>query len=335
MDFVYPQYLRLMAGVPVLMLLWAVGLWHHQRMRSGFGDLTNLRGISRVSWGGRGWMRGGLFTASLIAMVLGLAYPQLPGREVRPVPQPTDVVFMLDISPSMFARDMDPTRLGRAEQIVQQFLVNKLPEDRYALVGFNYNSLILSYLTRDPQGVVVYFDYLNGTTEPGVGTNEGGALTAALRVIDADDRLEPQNKQRRRIFVLISDGDDIIGQWQDAVATISSRRIKVHSFGLGSSTGAPFPLILAPDGQIDMYATDSAGDRLISKAQSRTLRDIADRTGGRFFHGEDDGQVQTAIDDILTAGRPVAGYKAFAVRRDLYLYFFGAAFICMAAGIFL
>ena len=67
----------------------------------------------------------------------------------------------------------------------------------------------------------------------------------------------------------------------------------------------------------------------------RALRDIADRTSGRFFRGEDDGQVQAAIDAILTAGRPVAGYKAFAVRRDLYLYFFGAAFICMAAGIFL
>ena len=66
--------------------------------------------------------------------------------------------------------------------------MNKLPEDRYALVGFNYNSIILSYLTRDPQGVVVYFDYLNGTTEPGVGTNMGGAITAAMRVVDADDR---------------------------------------------------------------------------------------------------------------------------------------------------
>ena len=161
------------------------------------------------------------------------------------------------------------------------------------------------------------------------------AITAAMRVVDADDRIEPQNKQRRRIFILISDGDDIIGQWQEPVGVIASRRIKLYSFGLGSATGAAFPLILAPDGQIDMYATDSAGDRLISKAQSRTLRDIADRTSGRFFRGEDDGQVQAAIDAILTAGRPVAGYKAFAVRRDLYLYFFGAAFICMAAGIFL
>lgn len=335
MDFVYPQYLRLLLGVPVVMLLWAVGIWHHQRMRGRFGDMANLHEISRVSWSGRGWMRGGMFAVSLTAMILGLAYPQMPGREVRPVPQPTDVVFMLDISPSMFARDMDPTRLGRAQQIVQEFLVNKLPEDRYALVGFNYNSIILSYLTRDPQGVVVYFDYLNGTTEPGLGTNMGSAMTAALRVVDADDRMQPQNKQRRRIFVLMSDGDDLLDQWQQPLNELSARDIRLYSFGLGSANGAPFPIYLTPDGDIDLYATDYAGGRLISKAQARTLREIADRSGGRFYRGEDNRQVELAIDQILTSGRPIAGYQSYPVRRDLYLYFFGAAFFCMLAGIVL
>lgn len=335
MDFVYPQYLRLLLGVPVVMLLWAVGVWHHQRMRARFGDLASLRAISRVSWSGRGWLRGGLFAVSLTAMILGLAYPQMSARDIRPVPQPTDVVFMLDISPSMFARDMDPTRLGRAEQIVQEFLVNKLPEDRYALVGFNDDGVILSYLTRDPQGAVVYFDYLNGTTEPGLGTNMGSAMTAALRVIDADERMQPQNKERRRVFILMSDGDDLLDQWQDPVSTVSSRGIRLYSFGLGSANGAPFPLRLTRGGDIDIYATDAAGVRLVSKAHARTLREIADRGGGRFYRGEDDRQVQLAVDQILTSGRPVAGYHAYPVRRDLYLYFFGAAFVCMLAGIVL
>ena len=113
-------------------------------------------------------------------MIVGLARPQMLSRDVRPVPQATDVIFMLDTSPSMFARDMDPNRLGRAEHIIQQFILHKLPEDRYALVGFNYNGVILSYLTREPQTILVYFDYLNRTTEPGVGTNMGAALVSAL-----------------------------------------------------------------------------------------------------------------------------------------------------------
>ena len=217
MDFVYSQYLWLLAGVPLLMLLWGIGMWHHRRMRVRFGNLTNLQEISRVSWAGQGWLRGGLLAASLTGMILGLAYPQMLGRDVRAVPKATDVVFMLDISPSMFAKDMDPHRLGRAEQIIQQFILHKLPDDRYALVAFNYSSIILSYLTRDPQSILVYFDYLNRTTEPGVGTNMGAALASGLRVIDADEQVTPQNSQRRRILVLISDGDDNIGEWEVAV----------------------------------------------------------------------------------------------------------------------
>ena len=62
---------------------------------------------------------------------------------------------------------------------------------------------------------------------------------------------------------------------------------------------------------------------------------LADRTGARFYRGEDNRQVQAAIDEILSNGRPVGGYQSSPVRRDLYFYFFSTAFICMLAGTFL
>lgn len=335
MEFVYSQYLWLLAGVPLVMLLWGVGIWHHWRMRARFGNLTNLQEISRVSWAGQGWLRGGLFAASLTAMILALAHPQMRGRDVRAVPKATDVVFMLDISPSMFAQDMDPHRLGRAEQIIQRFLLHKLPEDRYAIVAFNYNSVILSYLTRDPQGILVYFDYLNHTTEPAIGTNMGAALVSALRVIDADEQIAPENRQRRRVLVLISDGDDSIGQWEVPVSEVVGRHLKLYTFGLGTASGAFFPLQLSSRGEVVRYATTETGERLTSKAQNKTLRELAERTGARFFRGEDDRQVQAAIDEILTSGRPIGGYQAYPVTRDLHVYFLAAAFVCMLAGTFL
>jgi Ca-activated chloride channel family protein len=335
MDFVNSQYLWLLAGVPVVLFFWSLGVWHHRRMRARFGDLGNLEGTSRVSWSGRGWLQGLAFAAGLLAMIVGLARPQIMARDTRAVPKATDVVFMLDTSPSMYAKDMDPTRLGRAEQIIEQFILNKLPDDRYALVGFNYNGVILSYLTRDPTGVVPYFDYLNKTTEPGIGTNMGSALISATRVIDADEQIVPENKTRRRVLVLISDGDDNLGQWEEPLADLVRRQLKVYSFGLGSASGAVFPLVLSPRGEVIQYALNSRGERLLTKAQSTTLRTVADRTGGRFFRGEDSRQVQLAIDEILSTGRPVGGYQSFPVRRDLYFYFFAAAFICMLAGTFL
>jgi Ca-activated chloride channel family protein len=254
---------------------------------------------------------------------------------VRPVPQATDVIFMLDTSPSMFARDMDPNRLGRAQHIIQQFILHKLPDDRYALVGFNFNGVILSYLTREPQTMLVYFQYLNRTTEPGIGTNMGAALVSALRVIDADERIAPQNSGRRRILVLLSDGDDTIGEWEGPINDIVRRQLKLYTFGLGSATGAVFPLELSPRGDVIRYATSATGERLTSRAEATTMRELARRTRARFFRGEDDRQVEAAIEEILSSGRPVTGYQSSAIRRDLYFYFFAAAFVFMLAGAFL
>src|SRR3990172_1210040 len=187
MEFSRQEYFWLLWLIPFLILLWGMGVWHQSRMRSRFGNIENLESVSRISWAGRGWLRGFLFFLSLVLMVLGLAYPQTVARELRPVPTPTDLVFLLDISPSMYARDMDPSRLGRAEQIIQKFILLKQPQDRYGLVVFNWNSVVLSYLTRDPESVLLYLDYLNQQEEPEWGTNMGSALVSALRIFRADE----------------------------------------------------------------------------------------------------------------------------------------------------
>jgi gamma-glutamyltranspeptidase len=93
--------------------------------------------------------------------------------------------------------------------------------------------------------------------------------------------------------------------------------------------------LLSPTGDVVKYATTLTGERLVSKAQARTLRDLAERTGARFYRGEDTRQVEAAIQDILVDGRPLAGYEANPSKKDLYFYFLSVAFLCMLAGIFL
>jgi Ca-activated chloride channel family protein len=273
---------------------------------------------------------------SVLLMVLALAYPRTVVRELKPVPTPTDLIFMLDISPSMFAKDNDPTRLGRAEQIIQKFILLKQPQDRYALITFNYTSVVLSYLTADPQVMLVYFDYLNQTEEPEPGSNMGSAMTSALRLIDNDIQMNPElSEKRRRVLVLISDGDDNIGEWAAPLREVQQREIKVYTFGLGSASGAYVPLQMSRGGQVVKYLTREGGARIVSQAQAATMREISERTGAGFFRGEDERQVDRALDDILVQGRPIAGYQANPVREDLYEYFLMAAFASLILGIFL
>src|ERR1700733_11371560 len=102
MEFARQEYFWLLLVIPFVILFWGLGVWHLSRMRTRFGNLDNMESISRISWSGRSWLRGFLFAGSLVLMALGLAYPRMNVRELRPVPTPTDLIFLMDISPSMY-----------------------------------------------------------------------------------------------------------------------------------------------------------------------------------------------------------------------------------------
>ena len=82
------------------------------------------------------------------------------------------------------------------------------------------------------------------------------------------------------------------------------------------------------------YLTREGGVRLVSHAEMRTMRDISDKTQARFYRGENNKQVDQALEEILFTGRPVAGFQANSVRKDLFQYFLFGAFACLILGIF-
>ena len=271
-------------------------------------------------------------------MALGLAYPKAIIRELRAIPTPTDLVFLLDTSPSMYARDMDPSRLGRAERIIQRFIYLKQPQDRYSLIAFNWTSVVLSYMTSDPQNILLYFDYLNQQDTPEPGTNVGSALTNALRLVATEQQQDAETARKRRVvFVLLSDGDDTAHELEKPLAEVIRSRIKIYTVGLGTANGSYVPLEMAGglNGQVVKYLQRQGGTRLISRAEVRTMREISERTGGRFFLGDTDKQVDQAVEDILFTAQPVSGFQSNAVRKDLYIYFLMGAFACLLAGEFL
>ena len=337
MEFARQEYLWLLLLIPLVTMLWGIGVWHHRRMRTRFENLVNLHSISRISWPGRQWIRGFLFVAALVLMALGLAYPRAIVREFRAIPTPTDLVFLLDTSPSMYGRDMDPSRLGRAERIIQRFIDLKQPQDRYGLIEFNWTSVVLSYMTSDPQNILLYFDYLNQQETPEPGTNVGSVLTSAMRLVAAEQRALAGAAQKRRfVFVLLSDGDDTAHQIEKPLADVIQSGIKIYAIGLGTANGSYVPAEMAGglNGQVVRYLQHDGGTRLVSHAEVRTMREISDRTGGRFFRGESDKQMDQAVEEILFTARPVSGFQSNAVRKDLYVYFLMGAFACLLAGVF-
>lgn len=251
-------------------------------------------------------------------LVFALLRPQALLTVREPQYEREDLVLMLDRSASMRAHDVDPSRFGRAVLEIRNFLEHK-PEniDRVGLVGFAGSSLILSYLTSDLDTVSFYLDWINSDPETLLGTDIGAALKSGLEVATKDDR------RTRKIFVLISDGEDYGNEVAKQLAVYRAADQRINCIGIGSDQDVEIP-VLQPDGR-EIPLRDDAGQIVRTKFEESTLRQLATLSGGRYVHSTTGGELAAALADIERGERRLEGYRTVTEYRDLYPYALGVS----------
>jgi hypothetical protein len=221
------------------------------------------------------------------------------------------VVVIFDRSVSMRARDIAPSRSARAIAELRTFLRHK-PEaiDRVGLVGFAGSPLIVSYLTSDVDSLLFYLDWMGEDPSIFYGTDIGAALTSALEVVKADKR------PTRKLFLLISDGEDQGSTLRSALAEVRRRGIPVHSIGIGAAEGAVLPVTEA--GERERLLRDDEGHLVTTRFSEVSLRATAAATGGRYIRSETGNELLSAFDTILSADRRQIGWERTTEFHDLY-----------------
>ena len=282
MRFLQPQYLKLFLVLVALVPLWLIFLRTKYKTRLSFGQQSPLEKVSRLSPLWRDVGRYALLNLVLAGLIVALAHPQRIRDKKITQPKRMDIVFLLDTSPSMRAQDIPPSRLERALEVIGGFAHKKLPDDRLALVSFAEASLILSYLTEDPNNILYYLDYMRSDTTPSFGTNIGRALKNSLTVITKELEVRPQAARYHRVFILLSDGEDHGSELEAALTQVKRTGIKVHTVGIGSKEGAPIPL-RSQEGKVSGYKKDRSGQVVITKLNEELMTKIAKDTGGLYF----------------------------------------------------
>ena len=211
-------------------------------------------------------------TLAIVGLALALARPRWGTIEQRVERQGVDVVFVLDSSLSMEARDVSPSRMEIAKSLVRR-MVAAMPANRVALVQAEGERMVLAPLTVDSAVIDLVMDTVFSGSLP----NPGTRLAPALR--DSLDLFPPES-ERHRAVVLISDGEDHGGGWEPVLERLEQEAVVVHSIGIGTSKGAPIPL---PAGDGPDYKQDENGQIVVSRLQEQTLREVAARTGGVFL----------------------------------------------------
>ncbi len=257
------------------------------------------------------------------ALIFALVRPQAQLTTTLPQFEREDLVIMLDRSASMRAHDVAPSRFSRATGEIRDFLKNK-PEniDRVGLVGFAGTSVILSYLTRDLDTVAFYLDWIESDPQTLLGTNIGAALKNALEIAKKDDR------KTRKIFVLLSDGEDYGGEVSRELAVYRQEGHHINSIGIGSDNDVPVPEI-QPDGK-ELPLRDEAGRIVRTKFEEGTLRDLASASGGRYVRSRTGGDLTEALQQIEQGERRLVGWRTTTEFRDLYPWALGAAALAIA-----
>jgi len=311
MRLLRPELLQWWQVLPVLVASWAIH-YHYVRSVRRRADIgVRFARLSRRSSRARELSVLGASLVLASSLVFAVSRPQALLTQKVPEYERQDLIVLLDRSASMRAHDIKPSRFSRATLEIRNFLKQK-PEaiGRVGLVGFADVSIILSYLTSDVDSIAFYLDFIDRDPETLLGTNIGGALKSAMDVLKKD------NRPTRKLFLVISDGEDYGNELQEQLALFRADNLHVHCIGVGSDDEVPVPM-LQRNGQ-EGVLQDEAGLTVKTKFAEGTLREIAATTGGRYVRSTTGEELARAIEDIVRGERKIVDWKTTRDYRDLY-----------------
>ena len=281
------QWLMALAAVPVLAVIFWVAAARRRRVLLAFGDRDLVTKLTEtVSLGAR-WWKAGLTLAAVGVAVLALARPQFGTRieTVRSMGQ--DIVVAVDLSRSMLAEDVSPSRLERARLAILRLMSN-LDGDRIGLVAFAGDAFVQSPLTADYAAAGMFLSAMNPDMMPVQGTDLGAALRVSLDALD-------QGARDARVVVIVTDGEDQEGDFEDQLERAVGAGVRVHVVGIGSTEGVPIPVYDEQGGR-EGFLRDEDGSVVTTRLGEQTLRTVAERTGARYVTA---GAGGTALDDLI------------------------------------
>lgn len=209
--------------------------------------------------------------------IVALAGPKF-GTEVREVQRTgLNLLVALDLSKSMNAEDLRPSRLDKAKFEVNR-LVSRLQGDRIGLVVFTDEAFVQAPLTTDYSALRLFLDIANTDQMPTSGTNFTPALTKAAEAFDSIER-EPGISN---VLLFIADGEHHGPDYTSSLNQLTDRGVIIYTVGIGTQDGGPIP-VYDSSGRLVQYHRDGSGNTVTTRLESSTLREIASRGNGEYF----------------------------------------------------
>ena len=283
--FEEPTYLYLLAALPLIAILrWVLERTQLKRLKL-FGDPTLLRhlmpDVSKMRPVVKFWM----LLAAMALIIVMMARPQMGTRISHEKRTGIESIIAMDISNSMLAEDVTPSRLDRTKMMVEN-LVDNFTDDKIGLIVFAGDAFVQLPITSDYVSAKMFLSEI----EPSLIATQGTDIATAINM--AANSFTQQQGVGKAIIV-ITDGEDHEGGALEAAKAAKKKGMRVYVLGVGSDKGAPIPL-----GNGD-YMKDRTGNTVMTKLNEEMCRQIAEAGGGAYIHVDNNTNAQRQLDSEL------------------------------------
>lgn len=322
-------FLLVLPGGVTLMLF--LGIWSRRRAIRRLGQVETVEHqLQRPSPYLRA-AKGIALVLGVVGLVFCTARPQYGGRIQMLKKRGIDIVVALDFSKSMLAQDIRPSRIERAKLELSDF-ISRLTGDRIGLVAFAGDTEQFP-LTTDYAAATAFWHKLGPYDMPVGGTAIGKAIVAATRMLRPEERPEePSMAERSKVILLITDGEDHVGDPVAAAEEAGKKGIMIHVLGIGSDSPELIPKYL-DDGTPMGYQKDENGNYIttaLTQKNEDTLRDIAAKTSGHYFRAGANFVGMTAvINEIRKLKQSEIQARQITVYEEVYQWFLIPSFILL------
>lgn len=316
--FAYPERLSWLWALLPLSAVLGWGVWRKSRARRRLADDSLVLNLL-----GRWDLRKEIVIRTmqlLSACLLFIAWcgPQLCSGEKLLRRQSLDVIYVLDVSNSMLARDLEPDRLGRAKE--EMLVISRnIDRGRRGLVAFAGSAVVQCPLTTDSQA----FETMLSVTSPELvekqGTSVKDALDIASRMLSGHDRRKLESALR--VIVLFSDGEDHEGDVAGKIRKLKEKGIQLVVVGVGAEEPVVIPLQRG-ERRTDAVKLDAAGRPVLTSLNRKLLAELAGNAGGAFFLSRETEPAAGRVLEMLEAKEAGTEWvREPRYREEIYHYF--------------
>lgn len=271
-------FLVLFVGMAVRLYRWRI------RTRENFADSNLIGSIFPEISPGRFWLKISLTSLGILFLVLAMMDPLFGEEEVRVKREGIDVVYALDLSKSMDAEDVAPSRLDKGKKVIFES-VDRLGGDRVGLIVFAADSYVISPLTNDYGAIQSYIQSAETYLISQQGTNFADVLLKSSELFEGAPTTG-------KLLVIISDGEDNEASISKAIDLAKNNNLHIAAMGVGTERGGPIPV---RGGNFEEYKRNRRGETVISKLNESSMKSLAKSSSGTYIYI---GQTREAVDEL-------------------------------------